>query len=496
MAILEARGITKKFPGVVALNDVDLSLKQGTIHCIVGENGAGKSTLVKILTGLQQADAGTLFIDGHEGNAHYLHSSECIAYVPQELNLFPFMTVAENIFIPFSRSGKSSIFFDEKEMEENAKKYLKRLNMTVDPCDIAQNIPISEQQLLQVARALSREKFKVIILDEPTTSLTKTETERLFSILNVLREEGKTIVFISHKLDEVFSIGDYVTVLRNGELVGESDLKSVDQNWIIQKMTGKEIDFTKNYKPQNPSNEVLLKVENLSGHMFEDISFEVRRGEIVGFAGLVGAGRSEVMQTLFGYLRKKQGEAYFNNNPWKFGNTSSSIANGLIYLTEERKTHGILPFLNVRENIGIQLKHKISKRGVVLQKRDRAVANRVISTYSVKTHSPETKIVNLSGGNQQKVLIGRAMESSPKVIIFDEPTKGIDVNTKEEIYRLMKELAEKEGVGIILISSELEELLRCSNRIITMYEGKVNARYEEHQISQNQILRSIIGVSN
>jgi ribose transport system ATP-binding protein len=495
MALLEARSITKIFPGVIALQDVNLSLEEGKIHCIVGENGAGKSTLVKVLTGLYQADEGSLMIGGEAMNSHTLHDSEMIAYVPQELNLFRFMSVAENLFIPFNKTKHSSVFYEKKKMEEEAAPYLKRFNMAVNPNDIVQDIPISEQQLLQVARALSREKFKIIILDEPTTSLTKSETDRLFTILKSLRDEGKAIVFISHKLDEVFSIGDHVSVLRNGELVGDSELSDVDQNWIIHRMTGAEIDITKNYVPSEPVGEVLLDVKNLSGYMFDDVSFILRKGEILGFAGLIGAGRSEIMQTIYGYRKKKSGEVTYNGHKWKFGDTTYSIENGVVYLTEERKTHGILPFQNVRENIGIVLRNKISRKGIVIPRQEHSISKKIIKNYSVKTSSTETKIVNLSGGNQQKVLIGRAMESSPKVVIFDEPTKGIDVKTKEEIYRMMKELAEKERVGIILISSEMEELLKCSNRIVTMYNGRISSEIIGEKITQNQILRAIIGLS-
>jgi len=415
--------------------------------------------------------------------------------VPQELNLFRFMSVAENLFIPFAHTKYKSVLYEKKKIEAEAKRYLERFNMAVSPSDIVKDIPISEQQLLQVARALSKEKSKIIILDEPTTSLTKQETERLFSILKSLRDEGKSVVFISHKLDEVFAIGDHVSVLRNGILVGDSELSEVNQAWIIHKMTGEEIDITKNYIPTKPSGDIILEVDNLSGYMFNDISFSVREGEIIGFAGLVGAGRSEVMQTIYGYRRKKSGEVRYKGKPWKFGDTTSSIKNGVIYLTEERKTHGILPFLNVRENIGIVLKDKISRNGIIIPEFDKKVAKKIIKDYQVKTPSPEVKIVNLSGGNQQKILIGRAMESSPKIVIFDEPTKGIDVKTKEEIYRLMKELAEQERVGIILISSEMEELLKCSNRVITMYNGRKSSEIAGKEITQKQLIRAIIGLS-
>lgn len=493
MVTLEAKGIVKNFPGVKALDRVNLTLHKGEIHCLVGENGAGKSTLVRILTGLLHPDEGSIHINEKAaGKNNELFSS--VTYVPQELNLFRHMTVAENIFLPYDKTEFSSFVVNTKKINEATKPYLERLSMTVSPSDTVANIPISEQQLLQIARAIARQNFDVLILDEPTTSLTTQETERFFKVVENLRQEGKAIVFISHKLDEVFSLGDCISVLRNGQMVGFSAIKDVNEAWAIQKMSGEEIDITRNYRPTTPPGEVILEVKNLSGKGFDNISFTVQKGEIVGFAGLVGAGRSEIMQTIFGYREEKGGEVRFKGKKHKFRDTAASIRNGIIYLTEERKTNGILPHLSVRENINVLLKDKVSTMGIVNTSKDIHTAEKVIREYNVKTSSYETKIVNLSGGNQQKVLIGRTMEAAPEIIIFDEPTKGIDVKTKEEIYIMMKRLAEEKGIGVVLISSEMEELLKCSGRVITIYGGKKMGEFDVNQMDQKAILSSILGI--
>ena len=494
MVVLEARGITKNFPGVKALDQVDLALRKGKIHCVVGENGAGKSTLVKILTGIYKSDQGSLFTGGKELDPHSKHLASNVAYVPQELNLFSHMTVAENLFLPFDQ-GHTSFIVNNKKIEEATVPFLKKLDMTVSASDVVAEIPISEQQLLQVARAIARQNFDVLILDEPTTSLTKQETGRLFNILKGLRDEGKAIVFISHKLDEIFDLGDELTVLRNGKMVGFSQIKDVNPAWVIQKMSGEEIDVDRIYRPKKNENaEVILQVKNLSGARFNDISFDVKKGEILGFAGLVGSGRSEIMQTIFGYLPEKGGSVSFSGQKWKFRDTAAAIKKGLIYLTEERKTHGILPFLNVKENVCVMLTDKVSAKGILKHNADTKISNKVIKEYNIKANSCEVMIINLSGGNQQKVLIGRTMEAAPKLIIFDEPTKGIDVKTKEEIYAMLKKLAEEDGLAIILISSELEELLKCSSRIITIYNGQKQEEFEGNAIQPKTILSSIIGI--
>jgi ABC-type sugar transport system ATPase subunit len=495
MNVLEARNITKRFPGVLALNKVDLTVREGEVHCVVGENGAGKSTLVKVLTGLYRAEEGELLIGDEAVDVHSQHLTKAVAYVPQELDLFPHMTVMENLFIPFRNAEGMKGVFRRAELDRKAQTYIERLNMDVRPGNVVNNIPVSDQQLLQVARALAIEDAKIIILDEPTTSLTKEESRRLFTVIGNLKKEGKSIIFITHKLDEVFAIGDVVSVLRNGELVGHSALGDVDADWIIKKMSGQELDMTKSFRPQTRVGEVILSVNNLSGHRFSNVSFSLKEGEVLGFAGLVGAGRSEIMQTIFGYLPKTGGEISFFGKPWRTGNPAYSIRNGIVYLTEERRSYGIFPYLNVKNNIGVLLPRKVARSGVIQQRKDSLLAKKVVSEYDIKTPSVETLIMNLSGGNQQKVLIGRSMESEPKVLIFDEPTKGIDVKTKAEIYSLMKRLAEEKRVGIILVSSEIEEILRCANRVIAVYQGTVVNDIESNELNTEKLVSSIIGVN-
>lgn len=493
MVLLEAKGITKKFPGVVALDKVDLKVESGKVHCIVGENGAGKSTLVKVIRGMYNAEEGFLVINDEEIDLRKQNIIDTISYVPQELNLFMNLSVAENLFVPFNRK---EIYFNKRKYEVATNEYINKLQMVAKPSDIVKNISIADQQLLQVARALSNKKFKIIIMDEPTSSLTRIEIDRLFSVINSLKNEGKAVIFITHKLDEVFELGDVVTILRNGKLVGSAKIKEATLSWVIEKMIGEDIELSKLYHPTKPLGEKVLEVNNLSGINFKDISFYLREGEILGFAGLVGAGKTEIMLTIFGYLLAQSGDVKAIGKKWKFRDTSFSVENGVIYLPEERKTHGILPSLNVRENIGIILSKKISIAGVVSVRKDKKIANKVIKDYSIAARSSEMKIIYLSGGNQQKVLIGRAMEALPRILLLDEPTRGIDVKAKEEVYNLMKNIAEEGRVGIIFTCSELEELIRCSNRIITVYKGRKFCELGRNQINMENIVSSVIGIRN
>ena len=492
MNVLEAKGLTKVFPGVTALDRVSLSVREGEVHCIVGENGAGKSTLVKLFTGLYRPDEGVLLINGEETNGR---PSSLVAYVPQELNLFNDLTVAENLFLPFSRSDHKFFLFRRRDCERRALPFIRDLQMSVSPGDLVKDISIAERQLLQVARALANPAFRILILDEPTASLTKREIDRLFGVIEMLKRQGKSIIFITHRLDEVMRLHDVVTVLRNGAVVGSSQGTAIDEDWIVKQMTGKEVDLKTIYRPAAPTGNVLMSVEHLSGDKFDDVSFVLREGEILGFAGLVGAGRSEIMQTIFGYLPKVSGAVTFQGKPWKFGSPSRSLERGLIYLSEERKTHGIFANLSVRENVGIGILDKLSKAGIVDEAGERSATAGIIKEYKVKTPSGESKIVNLSGGNQQKVLIGRSMQASPRVLFLDEPTRGIDVGAKNDIYSLMKRIAEEQRMGIVLISSELEELLKCCNRVVTIYDGRLTLELSEKQLTAESILSSIIGAN-
>jgi len=493
MKVLEAHNITKTFPGVVALDSVDVSFEPGEIHCIIGENGAGKSTLIKCLTGVYEPDEGEILINGADVKKNKALFDK-IAYVPQEVDLFGYMSVAENLFLPYERSGFKGLI-DRKELNERAIPILKKFRINVDPDALVKEISVSEQQLVQIARAVANEDYDVIIFDEPTTSLTTKDTEVLFEIIRELKNQNKAIIFISHKLEEVFELGDVITVFRNGHKVDNSDIKSVDVPWIITKMTGHEIDYDEVFYSHKVSDEVLLEVENLTGERFTDISFALRKGEILGFSGLVGAGRSELMQAILGYIPVYYGSVKLEGEPWKFGDSSYSVKKGFIYLPEERKTQSILPLLSTRENISISALDSLKNKIGISRKKEKDLAQRVIKEYDVRTPDMEKEIKFLSGGNQQKVIIGRAMYTNPKVMVFDEPTKGIDVGTKAQIYRMMKELAEENGIGIILISSELEELMKCSNRIITLYNGRKVGEFDRNT-DKERIISSIIGVKS
>ncbi|MDR1785743.1 MAG: sugar ABC transporter ATP-binding protein [Spirochaetaceae bacterium] len=495
MALLQARNITKVFPGVTALDRVNLDIESGRIHCVIGENGAGKSTLIKILMGIYAADGGELIIDGRTVDASNKKDRKYfdrIAYVPQELDLFTEMSVAENLFMPYKSLGASGRI-DRRKLESDALPWLERFKITARPGALVKNISVSERQMLQIVRSMTNTGTEILLLDEPTTSLTTNETDRLFEVLKELRAQGKAIIFISHKLEEIFAIGDTLTILRNGVRVAEAHCRDVDIPWVISHMAGSELSQEETYRPQRTGGGVLLKVRGLTGAKFRNIDFDLHRGEILGFSGLVGSGRTEIMQALFGYLPVWSGEAFFEGQKWNFGSTTRSVKDGLVYMPEERKQQGILPQLSVKKNISVALLDKIKEGFYLSKEKETAITRDVVDAYNIKIASFEQLIQFLSGGNQQKVIIGRAMFSHPKALVFDEPTKGIDVGSKAEIYKLMKRLAEETQIGIILISSELNELLKCSNRIITIYFGEKQGE-SAYPFDKEQILNEIMGM--
>ncbi|MHB8278413.1 MAG: sugar ABC transporter ATP-binding protein [Candidatus Humimicrobiaceae bacterium] len=491
--VLELTNITKVYPGVVALSKVDISFERGKVHCIMGENGAGKSTLAKVLTGLRSPEEGTIIIDGKDALKERKMFGK-VSYVPQELDLFKFMTVAENLFMPFSKLGSKNIFVNNKELYKQAVPHLEKFYITAKPSDLVDDISVSEQQLLQIARAIVNQFSEVIMLDEPTTSLGLQDVERLFKVIRELKKDNKAIIFISHKIEEIFAIGDEITVLSNGEKVGHSDIKNTSIPEVMRQMTGRDIDLSETFRPEKISDELVLEVDNLSGERFSNISFNLKKGEILGFAGLIGAGRSELAQTIFGYLAAWRGNIKLLGKKMKLGSIAYSVKNGIIYLPEERRSQGIFPVLSVKENITMPLLKQLSNGLTISSKKEERIANKVVSDYDVKTPSISREIQFLSGGNQQKVIIGRSMLGNPKVIIFDEPTKGIDVGTKVEIYKLMKHLA-NQGVSIIVISSELEEVMKCSNRVITIYKGKKVGEFETNKTQVPEVMHSILGLN-
>ncbi|GBQ14930.1 sugar ABC transporter ATP-binding protein [Swaminathania salitolerans] len=493
MVLLKATGIRKSYPGVVALDHIDLTLEPGKVHILAGENGAGKSTLIKTLSGLVRPDEGALAIE--DGDAlQEPRLFQRVAYVPQELNLFPYLTVAENMFMPFGRSGFGTITVSEKAMEREAEKFISRFGIHARADQKVADISVPDQQLLQIARAATQEEFRIMILDEPTSSLTAKETERLFRIVNDLRDKGIAIVFVSHKMEEIFSLGDTVTVLRNGRSVGTFPMADMTESELIRLMSGSTVKLDEQFQSRSETrdDDVILSVEGLSGPGFDDVSFTLRRGEILGFAGLVGAGRSEVMQTMFGFRKARAGRVMLEGKEIARNRPDKAVRAGMMYLSEERKHHGIFPMLSVRENIALAVTGAITKGGLISGARETATVSDIIGRFDVRTSSPEKKIMFLSGGNQQKAIIGRAMARKPRLLIFDEPTKGIDIGTKFQIYRIMQTLAE-EGVGIILVSSEMSELQRCANRIVTMYAGQINGSFDHADTDVSTLVAAIIG---
>lgn len=492
MKILETQNITKVFPGVIALDSINISFELGQVHCIVGENGAGKSTLIKCLTGVYVPERGDIIING-ESALKDKKLFDKVAYVPQEIDLFDNLSVAENLFIPFKRSHiKGAI--NQKQLRERAAPILDKFNINVSPETKVKDISVSQQQLLQIARATVFEDYDMLMLDEPTTSLTMEDSEQLFDTIRQLKKENKAIVFISHKLEEVFTIGDVITVFRNGKQLEEVKASEVDVSWTITQMTGHSLDEQEVFYSEKITDEVLLEVERLTGEQFNDISFNLKRGEILGFSGLVGAGRSELMQAIFGYLPVYSGSVKSKSKNWKFGDTSFSVRQGMFYLPEDRRSQGILAELSLRENTSITLLDQLLSNGFVSKSKEVKVVNKIVDDYNVQAPNIWKEIKFLSGGNQQKVIIARAMSCKPAILIFDEPTKGIDVGTKTEIYRMMKKIAEDEGIGIILISSEMNEIKKCSNRIIVLYKGK-KAGEHSRNASNEEIMSSILGLN-
>ena len=496
MAYLDAEGLGREYPGVRALDSVDLALELGRVHILAGENGAGKSTLVKILTGALPQSSGTLRIDGRDPATHP-ELYKTIAYVPQELTLFANMSVAENLFLPYGRTGHRGLIFQRRAIERDAQPYLDRFGITAQPSDLVRTISVPEQQLLQIARASTNQTMKVLVLDEPTSALTRTEVDRVFNVIRDFRDGQHAIVFISHKMDEIFDIGDDYTVLRNGRKVGAGRMAETDAGDLIRAMSGEVLKLDDTYQPAAAfpgAGDDILVVEGLRGTGFSEATFTLRRGEILGFAGLVGAGRSELMQTIFGYRKTLGGRVRFCGETLAPNSPARAVAKGLIYLSEERKHHGIFARMSVRDNIGMAIYGQTSGLSISAGKEKAAVAN-VIAAYDIKASSMSQEIVYLSGGNQQKAIIGRSMARRPKLIIFDEPTKGIDVRTKAEIYRIMKRLAE-EGVGIILISSEMTELRKCATRIVTMHAGRISGEFDAATTSNETLVGAIFGAGS
>lgn len=489
---LRVLNIEKSFPGVKALDRIDFSVRKGTVHALCGENGAGKSTLMKIINGIYKPDAGQIFIDGNEVRIQNPIQARKygIAMIAQELNYVPEMTVEENLFLgrlPVNKLGG----VDWKKLRKQTEAFLKAENLSYRPDQKMKTLTVSNIQMLEIIKAISN-NAQIIVMDEPTSAITQKEVDMLFQKIADLKAQGVSIIYISHKMDEVFRIADDITVLRDGTVVESHPADELDIDKVIALMVGRKME---NVYPKEKValGEKVLEVKKLySAGTFEDISFHIRRGEIIGFAGLVGAGRTELMRSIFGLDGYTSGKIIKDGKELEIRKAADSIRNEIVMLSEDRRRYGILPVRSVRENTSISSLEKVIYNGFAHEKKERTLVNQYFKKMNVRTPSLETAIQSLSGGNQQKVLLAKWMMRNPDVMILDEPTRGIDVGAKFEIYKLMTEMA-KDEKAVIMVSSELPELIGMCDRIYVMNQGRITGELQQEEFSQETIMKYATG---
>jgi len=498
--ILKMRNIHKTFPGVKAISDVDFTLREGEIHALMGENGAGKSTLIKLMTGVESFDAGELWIEGIGRPVINRSPQEArkngISTVYQEINLCPNLSVAENIFM--GREPKKFGFIDWKTMNKRAAEILENFDIDIDVTRPLDNYPLAVQQIIAIAGAVDMAS-KVLVLDEPTSSLDDWEVEKLFSIMRRLKERGTAIIFITHFLEQVYEVCDRITVLRNGRLVGEYQVDKLPRVQLVAKMMGKEFDDLAEIKKaaspseKNDPGKVLVHAKGLglTGSV-QPFQLLIKKGEVVGLAGLLGSGRSEMARVIYGADKADSGELWVHGRKCSIRKPIEAMKAGMAFCPENRKEEGIIPDLSVRENMLLALQAKRGMFRLLGKKEQEELAGKFIRLLNIKTSGQEVPVSQLSGGNQQKVILGRWLMTQPAFLILDEPTRGIDVGTKTELQKLIIDLARK-GMAVMFISSEMEEMLRTANRIIILREGKKAGELEEEEMSQESIMRLIAG---
>jgi len=489
--LLSMEGIDKSFPGVHALDRAQFELRTGEVHALVGENGAGKSTLMKILAGIYAKDAGVLLYRGQDVDIPNPRAAQHlgISMIHQELNLMNHLTLAQNVFVGREPRRGFGLMLDESKINAQAQGLFDSMRLRLDPRTKAADLTVAKQQMVEIAKALSFNS-QVLIMDEPTAALTDAEIEELFRIIHQLREKGVGIVYISHRLEELKRISDRITVMRDGRYVDTVDAATVTIDRIISMMVGRTIYESAPEVPEQPSQEVVLEARHLNrGAAIKDVSFKLNRGEILGFAGLMGAGRTEVARAVFGADALDSGEIFIKGQPVAINSPRDAVEHGIGYLSEDRKRYGLAVGLDVESNIALaSFTQFIGMLGMVNGDKIRATADHYVSALAIKTPSIQQRVRNLSGGNQQKVVIGKWLTADTEILIFDEPTRGIDVGAKSEIYRLLNDLA-GQGKSIIMISSELPEILRMSHRIVVMCEGRITGELTASEATQEGIMR-------
>ncbi len=489
--LLQMEGIHKSFPGVLALNDVRFDVRAGEIHALLGENGAGKSTLMKILAGVYTKDGGTIQFQGRTVEIASPKAAQNlgIGIIHQELNLMQHLSAAQNIFIGREPRNLFGLFLDEKKLNERARELFDMLKLELDPQVRVMDLVVAKQQMIEIVKALSHNS-QLLIMDEPTAALNDAEIEELFRIIRHLKSEGVGIVYISHRMDEIKKIADRVTVMRDGTYIDTVNAADVELEQIINMMVGRKLDEMARTPPAAKAGEVLLEVKNLNrGRAIKNVNFQVRKGEILGFAGLMGAGRTEVARAVFGADPFETGEIFFKGKRIHIKSPQDAVRQGIGYLSEDRKRFGLAIGMDVELNVVLATMNKfVNHLGVVRTKATRKVADSFVQSLSIKTPGIDQKVKFLSGGNQQKVIIAKWLVRDSQLLIFDEPTRGIDVGAKFEIYKLLKSLAE-EGKTIIMISSELPEVIRLCHRVLVMCEGRITGELSGEEITQENIMK-------
>lgn len=491
--LLRMENISKRFPGVQALRGIDFSVKQGEIVSLLGENGAGKSTLMKILTGVYKADEGRILFNNKEVRFRSTHQAyeQGISIVFQEFNLCPNLSAMENLFLGNEVQIAPGIL-SYRRMRDKARESFQRLKLHINPDTLVRNLGVAQQQMIEVAKALSHET-RILIMDEPTSALTDTEISNLFEIMRILKSQGISIIFISHKLQEVLEITERVICLRDGENSGEINTADACENDLVSMMVGREIDHMYSKRKGKPSDEIVLEVQNLSGPpIISDVSFSLRKGEVLGLAGLIGAGRTELARLLIGAQKKTAGTILLDGKKVSIEHPADAVRLNIGYVPEDRKEAGLILPMTVRENMTMSIHRAVSNRlGFISSVKEREVADQYIDRLRIKVSSREQVVRNLSGGNQQKVIIGKWLAIKPEVLILDEPTRGIDVGAKAEVHAIISELADRD-VAIIMISSELPEILHVSDRVLVMHEGRVTANILRAEADEETIMKAAV----
>ncbi len=489
--LIKMEGIEKRFPGVLALNQARFELRAGEVHALVGENGAGKSTLMKIIGGIYSKNAGHLYVSGQDVDIQNPRMAQNlgISIIHQELNLMPHLTIAQNIFIGREPREKIAFIVDDKTTNKEAKRLFEMLSLNLDPNTKVADLTVAKQQMVEIAKALSF-NAKVLIMDEPTAALTDSEIEDLFAVIRQLREKGVGIIHISHRLEELKLIADRVTVMRDGKTIDTLTIEEANIDKIISLMVGRTIYEAEPEIPENPSEEIVLEVRNLNrGKILRDINFVLKKGEILGFAGLMGAGRTEVARAIFGADSFVSGDIYIKGKKTPIKTPKDAVTYGIGYLSEDRKRYGLMLGMDITENTAMASMKKFLKNYVWVNfKKTVNTSKEIVEALNIKTPGITQKVKFLSGGNQQKVVIGKWLTADTDILIFDEPTRGIDVGAKSEIYKLLNDLVAR-GKSIIMISSELPEILRMSHRVVVMCEGRITGTLSAQEMTQEKIMR-------